>query len=237
MPPIRLHPAPPPTPTHPHPHPPTPRRRISHPKQRSRSIFISDSAIVARRDGILKFMFRVADIRRTQVGCIFFLSFLGGRGDIRCTQVVCLSFFLFCFSFSRGSAGSARAAASRCWPLPAACPACCASLPPAAQVVDPKIKAFMYTWGEGRVTAEGERIPGAAVGPGSWAALWQLLGCWGCGWCGWVTDEIPMLCLPLPRLCFRAVRCEVLDIGYIDGMLLLPLIIEHTIGGQALQMD
>ena len=25
-------------------------------------------------------------------------------------------------------------------------------------------------------------------------------------------------------------RCEQLDIGYIDGMLLLPLIIEHTIG-------
>lgn len=48
------------------------RSRISHPKQRSRSIFISDSAIIARRDGILKFMFRVADIRRTQarLGCI-----------------------------------------------------------------------------------------------------------------------------------------------------------------------
>eukprot|EP00887_Chlorella_sp_A99_P001604 scaffold8.g1604.t1 len=40
--------------------------RISHPKQRGRSIFISESAIVARRDGILKFMFRVADIRSTQ---------------------------------------------------------------------------------------------------------------------------------------------------------------------------
>lgn len=41
--------------------------RISHPKQRGRSIFISESAIIARRDGILKFMFRVADIRSTQV--------------------------------------------------------------------------------------------------------------------------------------------------------------------------
>lgn len=91
--------------------------RISHPKQRGRSIFISESAIVARRDGILKFMFRVADIRSTQV-------------------------------------------------------------------VDPKIKAFMYTWGGGRITAEGEKIP---------------------------------------------VRCEALELGYIDGMLLLPLIIEHTI--------
>lgn len=28
-----------------------------------------------------------------------------------------------------------------------------------------------------------------------------------------------------------AVRCEQLDIDYIDGMLLLPLIVEHTIGG------
>ena len=37
--------------------------RISHPKQRSRSIFISESAIIARRDGILKLMFRIADIR------------------------------------------------------------------------------------------------------------------------------------------------------------------------------
>jgi hypothetical protein len=31
------------------------------------------------------------------------------------------------------------------------------------QVVDPKIKAFMYTWGEGRITAEGERIPGGSL--------------------------------------------------------------------------
>lgn len=67
--------------------------RVSHPKQRSRSIFISDTAIIARRDGILKFMFRVADVRKTQV-------------------------------------------------------------------VDPKIKAYLYTWGDGRITAEGERVPG-----------------------------------------------------------------------------
>ena len=37
--------------------------RISRPGQRGRTIFLSDSAIVARRDGDLKFMFRVADIR------------------------------------------------------------------------------------------------------------------------------------------------------------------------------
>ena len=91
--------------------------KISHPHQRSRSIFISNKAVVARRDGILKFMFRVADIRNTQV-------------------------------------------------------------------VEPKVKAYLYTWGQGRITAEGEKIP---------------------------------------------VRVEPLEVDYIDGMLLLPLIIEHTI--------
>ena len=40
--------------------------RISHPKQRARTVFLSDSAVIARRDGILKFMFRVGDIRQTQ---------------------------------------------------------------------------------------------------------------------------------------------------------------------------
>ena len=40
--------------------------RISHPKQRARTVFMSDSAVIARRDGILKFMFRVGDIRQTQ---------------------------------------------------------------------------------------------------------------------------------------------------------------------------
>lgn len=91
--------------------------RISHPKQRGRTIAISDSAVISRRDGILKFMFRIADIRRTQV-------------------------------------------------------------------IEPQVKAYLYTWGEGRNTAEGEHIP---------------------------------------------VRIESLDIGYIDGQLLLPLIEEHTI--------
>lgn len=41
--------------------------RISHPKQRARTIAISEPAIIARRDGILKFMVRVADFRPTQV--------------------------------------------------------------------------------------------------------------------------------------------------------------------------
>ena len=91
--------------------------RISHPRHRGSTIFISDKAVIARRDGLLKFMVRIADVRDTQV-------------------------------------------------------------------VEPKVKVYMYTWGQGRTTAEGERIP---------------------------------------------VRVEPLDVDYIDGMLLLPLIIEHTV--------
>lgn len=56
--------------------------RISHPKQRGRTIAISDSAVISRRDGILKFMFRIADIRRTQVR--YLLALLAG-------QLVCAS--------------------------------------------------------------------------------------------------------------------------------------------------
>ncbi len=52
------------------------------------------------------------------------------------------------------------------------------------QVIEPQVKAYLYTWGEGRNTADGEHIP---------------------------------------------VRIESLEIGYIDGQLLLPLIEEHTI--------
>ena len=44
--------------------------RISYPKQRARTIFISDSAVVARRDGLLKFMVRLGDIRKTSVGLL-----------------------------------------------------------------------------------------------------------------------------------------------------------------------
>ena len=41
--------------------------RISKPRQRSRTIFISDSAVIARRDGVLKFMLRIGDIRQSTV--------------------------------------------------------------------------------------------------------------------------------------------------------------------------
>ena len=41
--------------------------KLSQPKKRSRTIFISDSAVVCQRDGILKFMFRVGDARQTTI--------------------------------------------------------------------------------------------------------------------------------------------------------------------------
>jgi hypothetical protein len=41
--------------------------RISQPKNRGHTIGISDSSIISRRDGILKFAFRIADFRDTQV--------------------------------------------------------------------------------------------------------------------------------------------------------------------------
>lgn len=52
------------------------------------------------------------------------------------------------------------------------------------QVIAPRVKAYLYTWGEARGTHEGEQIP---------------------------------------------VKIEELEIGYIDGMLLLPLVEEHNI--------
>ncbi|GIL92308.1 hypothetical protein Vretimale_19557 [Volvox reticuliferus] len=66
--------------------------RISHPKQRSRTVLISDCACIARRDGQLKLMFRIADIQKRSV-------------------------------------------------------------------IDPRVRVVMYTWGPGRRTAEGEKIP------------------------------------------------------------------------------
>ena len=91
--------------------------KVSHPKFRGRSIYISDSCCIARRDGVLKLMFRLADVRSTQV-------------------------------------------------------------------TEARLKVFLYTWGEGRITAEGEAIP---------------------------------------------VRVEELDLNELDGQLLLPLTLEHTI--------
>ena len=60
----------------------------------------------------------------------------------------------------------------------------CASLTSHVQVVAPRVKAYLYTWGTPRFTDEGERVPA---------------------------------------------KIEDLDIGYIDGMLLLPLVEEHNI--------
>eukprot|EP00798_Chlamydomonas_sp_ICE-L_P014778 gene14778-20828_t len=41
--------------------------RISHPKYRGRTILMSDCATIARRDGVLKFMLRVADIKSSHI--------------------------------------------------------------------------------------------------------------------------------------------------------------------------
>ncbi len=41
--------------------------KLSQPKKRSRTIFISDSAVVGHREGTLKFMFRIGDARQTPV--------------------------------------------------------------------------------------------------------------------------------------------------------------------------
>ena len=41
--------------------------KLSQPKKRSRTIFISDSAVVCQRDGVLKSMFRVGDARQTTI--------------------------------------------------------------------------------------------------------------------------------------------------------------------------
>ena len=48
--------------------------RISHPMQRSHSIFLSENAVILRRDGILKFCFRCADIKTTQVCQLNFVA-------------------------------------------------------------------------------------------------------------------------------------------------------------------
>ena len=51
-----------------------------------RSIYVSEVAVVARRDGVLKFMFRIADVRKTQVrpGVIRMLCPLCVRASCTC---------------------------------------------------------------------------------------------------------------------------------------------------------
>lgn len=127
--------------------------------------------------------------------------------------------------------------------------------------MEPHVKTFLYTWGSGRVTAEGEKIPGGGrdvrsrgkgsfaeigvfrvaasrfcMGPGAlsrccpWSALERAHGCCLGRRAHLNLDGSPSHTIHTQTYpCLHAVRCEALDIGYIDGMLLLPLIIEHTI--------
>ncbi|GAX73024.1 hypothetical protein CEUSTIGMA_g476.t1 [Chlamydomonas eustigma] len=66
--------------------------RISHPKNRGRTVLVSNCAVISRRDGILKLMFRIGDIQRSTV-------------------------------------------------------------------VSPRIHTYLYSWGDGHRTAEGEFLP------------------------------------------------------------------------------
>ena len=187
--------------------------RISHPKYRGRTIAISDSAVISRRDGVLKFMFRIADFRRTQVCRIglFPKGLMHDSGASRTRMLRALAAVsLVCpvpawlrqaqQSLSDSWAASRfkdistdgllgcciRRSPIRCndgsWSGLQSCPGKCRTAEgrvvmgsmSGAQVVEPKVAAYLYTWGEGRMTAEGEHIP---------------------------------------------VRVEVLDVGYIDGMM------------------
>jgi hypothetical protein len=141
-----------------------------------------------------------------------------------------------------------------------------------AQVVEPKVRAYLYTWGDGRHTAEGEFIPVRAhLSPDSchhaqhassglpMNTLWctcvttaYSAGCTCHSMCHAALDHdlqmrstrlgLQMLATPhvVTTLTYIArlhsvswpplqVRSEELDLGNIDGLLLLPITIEHTI--------
>lgn len=74
-----------------------------------------------------------------------------GRHKRSCRQAGSVS-ALLCLLFTSSAPSGLRACF---WPFSLL-------IPPThgRQVIEPKLKAFLYTWGEGRVTAEGERIPG-----------------------------------------------------------------------------
>ncbi len=59
----------------------------------------------------------------------------------------------------------------RCLPMPPTC------LLWPWQVIEPKVKAFLYTWGEGRYTAEGASNRSARL----LKPAWWLLYTWGKG--------------------------------------------------------
>ena len=76
--------------------------RISHPKYRGRTIAISDSSCIGRRDGILKFMFRIADLRRTQVPSLLLHLGGGGGGGSSLITLACLACCIACIGFPFG---------------------------------------------------------------------------------------------------------------------------------------
>ena len=114
--------------------------KLSHPKHRGRAVFISECATIARRDGQLKFMCRIADVRCATCCGAWLLPF--GKNDMvpRCSEK------------HPGGERSSRA-----------CP-CAASFIALGvcrrhTACDAQVRAFLFTWGDGRRTLEGEHVP------------------------------------------------------------------------------
>ena len=62
------------------------------------------------------------------------------------------------------------------------------------QVVEPKVTAWLYSWGEGRVTAEGEHIP---------CRIEELE-------IGYIDG---MMCAPTPASCFQCIPTSCMGLG------------------------
>lgn len=72
-------------------------------RYRGRTIAISDSAVISRRDGILKFMFRIADFRRTQArAAVIACSVCCAASPAHCChmvqQLIASSCYAYCFT-------------------------------------------------------------------------------------------------------------------------------------------
>ena len=112
--------------------------QVASPAHRAFSIYISDTAVIGRRDGILKLLFRIADVRRTQASRRGARAGAAGPpGRRRC----------------HGRADSARSDPDSPGSFPQHM-----HLPlPACQVLEPRIRAYLYTWGE---LSRGPAVPG-----------------------------------------------------------------------------
>lgn len=184
-----------------------PPAQVAQPAHRAFSIYISDTAVIARRDGILKLLFRVADVRRTQVGGVAALAhWPAARPAVRCV--------------GGGNKGKGMRAAAGLGVPPglsrrsgvAGRPA----VPPmlfilygvllpcllVGQVVEPRVKALLYTWGEGRITAEGKSAGTPGPAPAAFPSHRFL-----------AADKAPVLCRACVCAAARQLHCTVVCIG------------------------